>query len=151
MMRPAGASRRSDVCLAKSMKEQNSHAGSFTRALIWIALIGGFAFVILLITFPPRTCPPGPPPPLVKAVLANDLRKVQRLLEQGADPDRGRAPFGHPSPLDAALEKGNQEMIHVLRSSGAVSRVEIRQTNQLRLQEGLPPLVITTRTGRVYR
>ena len=53
--------------------------------------------------------------------------------------------------LGCRLKKGNPEMIQLLRDYGAFSPRSLRITNQLRAAEELPPLVITSRTGRVYQ
>ena len=42
-------------------------------------------------------------------------------------------------------------MIQLLRDYGAFSPRSLRNTNHLRDLEGLPPQVVTSRTGRVFQ
>ena len=134
-----------------TMNARRNQGISLPQVLALVALIAGATWVVMQATVRARTCQPGPPPPLLKAVLRNDVAVAKRLLVSGEDPLRGCAPFGVPCPWDAALKKGNPEMIQLLRDYGAFSPRSLRITNQLRAVEGLPPLVITSRTGRAYQ
>ena len=133
------------------MNARRNQGISLPQVLVSVALIAGATWLLFQAAVPMRTCQPGPPPPLLKAVLRNDVAVAKRLLVSGEDPLRGCAPFGVPCPWDAALKKGNPEMIQLLRDYGAFSPRSLRITNQLRAAEELPPLVITSRTGRVYQ
>lgn len=77
--------------------------------------------------------PPIPPPPteetegplLLKAIDANDLGEVKRLIAAGADVNEGD--FFVDSPMKRALLGGNYEIIKLLVESGAKDRGSIYQ------------------------
>src|SRR3954470_4298232 len=67
-------------------------------------------------------------PPLVKAVLAGDLKEVSRLLESGADPNEANKANRNPDnflgepPLVHAVRHGKLEMAEALLKAGADAR-----------------------------
>lgn len=56
------------------------------------------------------------PSPLVRAVTNQDLAKVERLLDEGADPNKRTLAF----PLQAAAARENVEILQVLLARGAL-------------------------------
>ena len=56
------------------------------------------------------------PTPLVKAIANQDLAKVERLLDEGADPNNRALVF----PLESAAARENVEILKLLLARGAI-------------------------------
>jgi hypothetical protein len=107
--------------------------GAIGRWLLWL---GGVVAVVVALSLPAwrRTCPPGPRSPLLRAVRADDLARVTRLLAQGADPNRGRVPFNTECPLDVALQRENPKMVALLLAHGAKTRAALADERRLDME-----------------
>ena len=78
-------------------------------------------------TWPPDvTCQPGDKPPLVKAIEAGNRSQVAQLLRNGANPNEGQPPFG-PPPLYIAIQKGDPEIILILKEHGAKTASDLSE------------------------
>jgi formylglycine-generating enzyme required for sulfatase activity len=76
----------------------------------------------------PPTTTPSPDELLTGAILADDVAEVQRLLEAGADPNLER---NLVSPMFAAVNKGNIEVVKLLIAHGGDVMVETRSGTTL--------------------
>jgi hypothetical protein len=87
------------------------HEGRDVSRRGWIVLVVLLGLLV--------SCGPGgieEPSPLVRAVTDQDLARVERLLNEGADPNQRTLTF----PLQAAAARENIEILELLLARGAV-------------------------------